>query len=36
VQAGGFAPHAHFNHNDLYQVIQCVAMFAFYKGLKEG
>ena len=36
VQASGFAPHAHFNHNDLYHVIQTAAMLAFYRGLKEG
>lgn len=36
VQAGGFALHAHFNHNDLYHVIQIAAMLAFYRGLKEG
>jgi hypothetical protein len=36
VQASGFALHAHFNHNDLYHVIQTGAMFLFYKGLKEG
>ena len=35
-QASGFALHAHFNHNDLYHVIQTAAMLAFYKGLKEG
>ena len=33
-QAAGFALHAHFNHNDLYHVIQTAAMLAFYKGLK--
>jgi hypothetical protein len=36
VQASGFALHAHFNHNDLYHLIQIAAMVAFYKGLKEG
>jgi hypothetical protein len=35
VQASGFALHAHFNHNDLYHVIQTAAMFAFYTGLKK-
>jgi uncharacterized protein DUF6962 len=35
-QASGLALHAHFNHNDLYHVIQIAAMLAFYKGLKEG
>lgn len=35
-QASGIALHPHFNHNDLYHVIQIAAMFAFYRGLKEG
>jgi hypothetical protein len=34
VQAAGLAPHPHFNHNDLYHVIQITAMFLFYKGAK--
>ena len=32
VQASGFALHQHFNHNDLYHVIQIAAMTLFYKG----
>ncbi len=32
VQASGFALHRHFNHNDLYHVIQMVAMGLFYRG----
>jgi len=32
VQASGFALHRHFNHNDLYHVIQIVAMALFFKG----
>src|SRR5687767_14183832 len=32
VQAGGLAPHPHFNHNDLYHVIQIAAMALFYRG----
>jgi hypothetical protein len=36
VQASGFSPHAHFNHNDLYHMIQIAAMVAFYKGLIES
>ena len=35
-QASGFALHAHFNHNDLYHVIQIGALFAFYRGLSAG
>ena len=36
MQASGFALHAHFNHNDLYHVIQTAGIFCFYKGLKKG
>lgn len=32
VQATGLAPHPHFNHNDLYHVIQMVALWAFFRG----
>ena len=32
VQVSGFALHRHFNHNDLYHVIQVGAMTLFYKG----
>ena len=35
VQASGFALHAHFNHNDLYHVLQTAAIVLFYKGLKR-
>jgi uncharacterized protein DUF6962 len=31
-QYGGVALHAHFNHNDLYHVIQIVAMMLFYQA----
>jgi len=34
VQAAGFALHAHFNHNDLYHVIQIAAMVLFYRGAR--
>jgi hypothetical protein len=34
VQAGGLAPHPHFNHNDLYHVIQVGAMVLFYRGAR--
>jgi hypothetical protein len=36
VQASGVALHAHFNHNDLYHVVQIAAMVLFYKGLEKG
>jgi hypothetical protein len=32
VQARGRALHRHFNHNDLYHVIQMAALYAFYRG----
>ena len=32
-QASGLRLHEHFNHNDLYHVIQIAAMLAFYKGI---
>lgn len=32
IQASGFALHRHFNHNDLYHVIQIAAMALFYIG----
>jgi len=35
VQASGFALHAHFNHNDLYHVIQIAAMALFYRGARR-
>ena len=36
-QASGVALHRHFNHNDLYHVVQVAAMLLFYRGLsKEG
>jgi hypothetical protein len=34
VQASGFALHAHFNHNDLYHVIQIAAMVLLYRGAR--
>ena len=32
VQARKLALHRHFNHNDLYHVIQMSALYAFYRG----
>lgn len=32
VQQSGFALHEHFNHNDLYHVIQLVALWLLYRG----
>ena len=33
-QASGFALHQRFNQNDLYHVLQIVAMFLFYRGVR--
>jgi hypothetical protein len=32
VQVAKIAPHSRFNHNDLYHVIQIVALYLFYRG----
>jgi hypothetical protein len=32
VQQSGFALHRHFNHNDLYHMIQLVALWLLYRG----
>jgi hypothetical protein len=32
VQQARIAPHRHFNHNDLYHVVQLVAIYLFYRG----
>ena len=34
-QASGLALHAHFNHNDLYHVLQIAAIFLFYRGVRR-
>jgi hypothetical protein len=35
VQASGFALHRHFNHNDLYHVVQIAAMALLYRGARR-
>ena len=35
VQASGLALHEHFNHNDLYHVIQAAAMVLLYRGARR-
>lgn len=35
VQASGFALHEHFNHNDLFHVIQMVAVWALFRGGRQ-
>jgi hypothetical protein len=32
VQDRRIAPHRHFNHNDLYHLVQMVALYLFYRG----
>jgi hypothetical protein len=32
VQRSGFRPARHFNHNDLYHVIQLIGLYCFYRG----
>ena len=32
IQQSGFALHQHFNHNDLYHVVQIVALWLLYRG----
>lgn len=32
IQAAGLAPHPHFNHNDLYHVMQMGAFYLLYRG----
>ncbi len=34
IQLSGFTLHQHFNHNDLYHVIQIIAMYLLYRGGK--
>lgn len=35
VQASGWKLHEHFNHNDLYHVIQAIAVLLLYQGAKR-
>lgn len=35
VQASGLVLHRHFNHNDLYHVVQVAAMALFYLGARQ-
>lgn len=36
VQASGLSLHRHFNHNDLYHVIQIVALLLLYRGARAS
>jgi hypothetical protein len=35
IQMSGFGLHRDFNHNDIFHVIQIVAMFLFFKGARD-
>jgi hypothetical protein len=35
VQASGVTLHRHFNHNDLFHVIQIGATLVFYRGARR-
>ena len=34
VQQSGWSPHRHFNHNDLYHVIQACGVWLLYRGAR--
>ncbi|NIR48750.1 hypothetical protein GWN42_16695 [candidate division KSB1 bacterium] len=34
IQMSGFGLHEHFNHNDLYHVVQMGAMYLLYRGIR--
>lgn len=34
IQLGGFKIHEHFNHNDLYHIVQMGAVYLLYKGAR--
>ena len=36
IQALGIAPHAQFNHNDLYHVVQMAGMWLLYRGASRS
>jgi hypothetical protein len=36
VQQSGWSIHQHFNHNDLYHVIQAVAIWLLYRGVQSS
>ena len=36
VQLSGFALHEHFNHNDLYHVVQMIGLWLFWRGARTG
>ncbi|MDH5404685.1 MAG: hypothetical protein OEY49_19440, partial [Candidatus Heimdallarchaeota archaeon] len=33
IQASKFSLHKHFNHNDIYHVVQMIGIYFFYKGI---
>jgi hypothetical protein len=32
IQRSGYDVHVHFNHNDLYHVVQIAGLYLFYRG----
>lgn len=35
IQRGGWGLHEHFNHNDIYHLMQMVGIYFFYRGVLE-
>lgn len=35
IQQSGFKLHQHFNHNDIYHIVQMIALYFFYLAAKE-
>ena len=35
IQQSGWTLHAHFNHNDLFHVVQMAAMYSLYRGARQ-
>ena len=35
IQQSGWTLHMHFNHNDLFHVVQMAAMYSFYRGARQ-
>ena len=34
VQQSGISLHRHFNHNDLYHVVQIIGLYLLYRGVR--
>ena len=35
IQLSGFSLHKHFNHNDIYHIVQMAGMYFIYKGVLQ-